>query len=155
MLEILQVESDENIKIAKELIMEYVDSLGFDLDFQDFEHELADLKEHYAPPDGCLLLATLENKPVGCVAMSKFGDNICEMKRLYIRPEFRGHGFGRALAENVIEKAKESGYSHMRLDMVMPRDAARELYLSLGFKDIEPYRYNPIEGAVFMELKLT
>lgn len=154
MLKIIQAKSGENLEQAKMLFVEYADSLGFDLAFQDFERELVNLAEHYAPPDGCLLLAQVESQAVGCVGMKRFSQNICEMKRLYVRPKFRGRGIGRALAEAIIEKARKIGYNLMRLDMVLPRDAAMKLYLSLGFRDIEPYRYNPIEGTVFMELNL-
>jgi GNAT superfamily N-acetyltransferase len=154
-LRILAVETNEGFERIRELFVTYADSLGFDLGFQDFEQELADLAEYYAPPDGCLLLATSKGQPAGCVALKKFGEDVCEMKRLYVKPEFRSLGIGRALAEAIIERARKSGYTRMRLDMVLPRDAARSLYLSMGFEDIEPYRYNPMEGAVFMELKLT
>lgn len=154
MLEILKAKSDEDFEHVRILFQEYAVTLGFDLGFQDFEQELADLAAHYASPEGCLLLARHGNRVVGCVAMKRFDNGICEMKRLYVKPQLRGLGIGRALAEAIIEHAKKAGYTCMRLDMVLPRDVARSLYLSLGFRDIEPYRYNPIEGAVFMELEL-
>jgi len=154
MLKIVPAQTDEDFEIAKKLLIEYADSLGFDLSFQDFEQELADLSNHFASPEVCLLLAIYESQAVGCVAIKRFDNDICEMKRLYVKPQFRGLGIGRALAEAVIKHAQKVGYDCMRLDMVLPRDSARSLYLSLGFKDIEPYRYNPMERAVFMELKL-
>jgi len=113
---------------------------------------LADLPAEFAEPSGCLLLAMYGELPVGCVGLRDIGDDICEMKRLFVMPEWRGRGIGKALAKEVIEKAKKIGYVCMRIDTF--DDAAKALYASLGFKKIEPYRYNPIEGVVFMELKL-
>jgi ribosomal protein S18 acetylase RimI-like enzyme len=154
MPKIFRAKTDEDFDIAKKLLVEYADSLGFDLGFQDFEQELADLSNHFASSDDCLLLALHESKTAGCVILKRFDNGICEMKRLYVKPSFRGLGIGRALAEAVIKLAQKAGYDCMRLDMVLPRDPARNLYFSLGFKDIQPYRYNPMERAVFMELKL-
>jgi GNAT superfamily N-acetyltransferase len=154
MLRVFQAQTDKDLETIKTLFAEYADSLGFDLDFQNFEEELTNLSGEYIDSAGCLLLAEYKGQIVGCVGLKQFGDGICEMKRLYVRPEFRGLGIGKALAKDVIKEAKKIGYNRMRLDMVLPRDAPRELYISLGFKDIEPYRYNPIEGAVFMELTL-
>jgi len=129
--------------------------LGFDLDFKNFKKELANLPGDYAPPGGRLLIALWREQLSGCVALRKLEDRICEMKRLYVRPQFRGKGIGRALAEAIIEKAREIRYHSMRLDTISSMDGARALYLSLGFKEIAPYRYNPIKGAAFMELGLT
>ena len=154
MLEIMQGQTGKNLELAKMLFREYSASLGFDLDFQDFEEELANLPSGYALPEGCLLIATYTRQPAGCVTLRKVGASVCEMKRLYVRPQFRGLGIGRALAEAIIERARTVGYTCMRLDTVPSMKAARALYVSLGFRVIEPYRYNPIEGAVFMELAL-
>jgi len=154
MLEILQAETDKNLELAKVLFEEYAGSLDFGLDFQDFEDEFANLPGAYASPGGCLLLAMYADQPAGCVALRKLSDGACEMKRLYVKPEFRGLGLGRALAEAVIEQARRKGYNHIRLDTVPSMKVARALYISLGFKVIDSYRYNPIEGAVFMELTL-
>jgi len=154
MLQIVPVETDQQLELVKTFFAEYADSLDFDLDFQDFEEELATLPGDYRPPRGRLLLAEYEDEVAGCVALRDLGDRICEMKRLYVRPQFRGRGIGRALAEAVIEKAKKSSFAHMRLDTAPSMAAARALYASLGFREIGPYRYNPIEGAVFMELTL-
>ena len=154
MLKIYPVKNDEDFEIIKGLFVEYADSLGFELCFQNFDEELANLPGDYAPPDGCLLLATYRDKVAGCVGLRKLSDGICEMKRLYVRPDLQGLKIGRALAEAVIERARSIGYARMRLDTVPSMEMARQLYISLGFNDIEPYRHNPIEGAVFMELKL-
>ena len=154
MLQIVPVETDQQLELVKTFFAEYADSLDFDLDFQGFEEELATLPGDYRPPRGRLLLAEYEDEVAGCVALRDLGDRICEMKRLYVRPQFRSRGIGRALAEAIIEAAKKSSFAHMRLDTAPSMEAARALYASLGFREIGPYRYNPIEGAVFMELEL-
>ncbi len=123
----------------------YGNSLGFDLSFQDFDRELAD-------PLGVYDLVLLA--PGGCVALREIGDGVCEMKRLYVRPEARGSGLGRRLAEAAIARARERGYERMRLDTVPGMEVAQSLYESLGFREIEPYRYNPIPGTRFLELVL-
>ena len=137
---------------ARELIEEYVDSLGIDLGFQEIDKELAEFPGAYAPPVGCVILAYADGDPAGCVAVRPFEDDSCEMKRLYVRPPYRGHGTGRALAVAAIEAARELGYGRMRLDTQPEMDAARALYRSLGFREIEPYRYNPTPGTAYMEL---
>ncbi len=154
MLEIIEAESDEDIEQVRTLFGKYADTLDFGLDFQDFEEELTNLPGDYIRPAGCLLLALYKGQPAGCVGLRKLSEGVCEMKRLYVREQFRGLGIGRALAEAVIEEAKKIGYNYMRLDTVPAMEAARALYVSVGFKQIGPYRYNPIEGAVFMELRL-
>jgi len=154
MLRIAKATTDKDIKMVKMLFAEYADSLDFGLDFQDFEEELANLPGGYAPPSGCLLLAKYKDQLAGCVALRQISEEVCEMKRLYVRPEFRCLGIGRALAQAIIEQARRIGYIYMRLDTVPSMEIARTLYTSLDFKQISPYRHNPIEGAVFMELKL-
>jgi putative acetyltransferase len=138
------------------LFLEYAHSLGFSLCFQNFDKELASLPGDYAPPDGRLLLAEHEEQLAGCVALHKLEDGICEMKRLYVRPQFRRLKVGRALAESIIAEARSIGigYRRMRLDTVAPLMAnAVSLYRQLGFQEIAPYRTNPIEGALYMELQ--
>ena len=154
MLKILQAETGKNLELTKALFEEYAASLSFDLDFQDFEEELVNIPGAYASPEGCLLLALYTGQVAGCVAARKLSDGVCEMKRLYVKPKFRGLGIGRALAEAVLEQARRMGYTRMRLDTVPSMNIARVLYVSLGFRVIDAYRYNPIEGAVFMELTL-
>lgn len=154
MLNIVQAQTTQHLAQIRELFQEYASALGFDLCFQDFDEELAGLPGEYAPPRGRLLLAAHDDKVVGCVALRPIDKRACEMKRLYIQPDARGLGVGRALANVVIEEARKIGYEVMRLDTVPWMTAAITLYESLGFRDIEPYRYNPIEGARFMELSL-
>lgn len=153
-MKIYPAETDKDIEIVRTLFAEYADSLGFDLGFQGFEEELANLPGCYAPPEGCILLAKYNEEIAGCVALRKLSDGICEGKRLYVKPEFRGLKIGRKLAEAIIEEAREIGYSRIRADTVGSMKTALALYMSLGFKKIEPYRHNPIEGAVFIELEL-
>jgi len=154
MLRIIPAKPEQDLELIRELFKEYASSLGFDLSFQDFKTELANLPGDYAPPDGCILLAKDKEQIAGCVALRKMGEDICEMKRLYVRPEFRGKGIGRKLSVAIIDKARDIGYKYMRLDTVPAMKQAIALYRSLGFKQIEPYRYNPIEGATFMELEI-
>ena len=150
-----QAESPAQIAQARELFLEYAQSLGFSLCFQNFDKELAELPGDYAPPEGRLLLANYEGKLAGCVALHKLDPQICEMKRLYLRPEFRGKGLGRVLAGRVIAEARQIGYRTMRLDTVEPvMNDAVAMYRKIGFREIAPYRANPIAGAMYMEFQL-
>lgn len=154
--DVRQVQSTDQVATVRELFLEYAQSLGFSLCFQSFDKELAGLPGDYRPPEGRLLLATHQATPAGCVALHKLDPEACEMKRLYVRPQFRGKGLGRALAERVIADAREIGYQRLRLDTVEPvMQAAVAVYRQLGFREIAPYRENPIEGALYMELKLS
>jgi putative acetyltransferase len=150
-----QTESPAQISQARELFLEYAQSLGFSLCFQNFDKELAGLPGDYAPPEGRLLLVECEGQLAGCVALHALEPGICEMKRLYLRPRFRGKGLGRALAERIMAEARQIGFRRMRLDTVEPvmKDAVG-MYRRLGFKDIAPYCPNPIAGAMYMELEL-
>jgi GNAT superfamily N-acetyltransferase len=154
-LALTHAESAAQIAQARELFLEYSESLGFSLCFQNFEQELAGLPGGYAPPDGRLLLAECEGQVAACVALHKLEQGVCEMKRLYLRPPFRGKGLGRALAERIIAEARQIGYHHMRLDTVEPvmKDAVA-MYRKLGFKEIAAYCPNPMAGAMYMELEL-
>jgi putative acetyltransferase len=154
-MQLSQVTSDAETQEARKLFEEYHKWLGLNLCFQNFDAELAALPGEYAPPSGRLLLATENDQVAGCIALRRLDDGICEMKRLYVRPEFRGTGLGRLLAESLIQVAREIGYHRMRLDTLPGRmDRAIAMYRRLGFKDIEPYYFNPVEGAAFMELEL-
>jgi ribosomal protein S18 acetylase RimI-like enzyme len=150
-----QADSPAQIAQARELFLEYAQSLGFSLCFQNFDQELANLPGDYAPPEGRLLLAHHEADLAGCVALHKLEPGISEMKRLYLRPQFRGQGFGRFLAERILNEAFKIGYRKIRLDTVEPvmKDAVA-MYRKLGFKEVAPYRPNPIAGALYMELEL-
>jgi putative acetyltransferase len=154
-ISLFQAESPAHIAQARELFLEYASSLGFSLCFQNFDKELASLPGDYAPPEGRLLLAEYEFQPAGCVALHKLSDGICEMKRLYLRPQFRGKGLGRLLADRIIAEARQIGYHHMRLDTVEPvmKDAVA-MYRKIGFREIAPYRANPMPGTLYMELLL-
>jgi ribosomal protein S18 acetylase RimI-like enzyme len=155
--------SPEELAVVRRLFREYAASLGFDLGFQGFEQELAGLPGEYAPPRGRLLLALaegpasgpLESRALGCVALKPIDCESCEMKRLYVAPAQRGRGLGRRLAERVIAEARAIGYRRMRLDSIETMKEALGLYRSLGFRPIPPYRYNPILGAVYLELPLS
>jgi putative acetyltransferase len=154
-LSVFPAESPAQTAQARELFLEYAQSLGFSLCFQNFDKELAGLPGDYAPPQGRLLLAECEGQLAACVALHGLEPGICEMKRLYLRPQFRGKGLGRALADRIIAEARQIGYQRMRLDTVEPvmKDAVA-MYRKLGFKEIAPYRPNPIAGAMYMELEL-
>ena len=153
--EIIRVHSPDHVELVRELFKEYEAWLGINLCFQNFEKELAELPGEYVPPAGRLLLAIQDNRVAGCIALRKIGDGLCEMKRLFVRAEFRGKGLGRRLVDAVIREAREIGYQRMRLDTLPGKmDEAIALYRSLGFKEIEPYYQNPVPGAKFMELEL-
>ena len=153
-MRLTHVETEEQVGQARALFQEYSDATGVDLCFQNFTHELATLPGDYAPPSGRLILAYEGEEAAGCVALRKVDDALCEMKRLYLRPNFRGTGLGRTLAERIIEEARGIGYERMRLDTLPTMRSAIALYRSLGFKEIEPYRFNPVEGTLYMELEL-
>jgi putative acetyltransferase len=151
----VQVSSEEEINLARQLFREYEKWIDVDLCFQSFEKELAGLPGSYAPESGRLLLAYSDQELAGCIALRRISNETCEMKRLFLRPEFHGRGLGRTLAEKMISEAREMGYSRMRLDTIPGKmDKAIALYRSLGFKEIAPYYDNPVAGATFMELLL-
>ena len=153
MIQISTANAAEDLPEVRKLFLEYQSALGISLCFQNFDAELAALPGDYAPPDGCLLLARYQEEIAGCIALRELSDGICEMKRLYVRPEYRGAKIGKALAEAVIENARRIGYGCMRLDTLPHLEAALSLYKSLGFHEIPPYHDYPMR-AVFMELAL-
>ena len=154
MWEIVQSENQKDVETARSLIKEYTDSLGINLDFQHFDKELQQFPGHYAPPEGRVLLAKSGNQIAGCVCLRRLAGDVCEMKRLYVKPEYRGRAIGTQLALAVIQEAKTIGYRCMRLDTLPTMSAAMALYTTLGFKRTELYYENPFEGAMFFELKL-
>ena len=153
--ELIQAVLPEHIEQTRSLFLEYAESLSFSLCFQSFDEELKTLPGAYAAPSGRLLLAHYEQQAAGCVALRMLEANICEMKRLYVRPAYRGKGLGRVLVKRVIADARAIGYERMRLDTIASsmKDAV-ELYRRMGFQEIPPYRANPIAGALYMELLL-
>lgn len=154
MSDIVQAHEPAFTDAVRTLFMEYAESLDFELCFQDFEHEVETLPGKYAPPTGRLLVAMDNEQVAGCVALRKLSQDVCEMKRLFVRPEFRHLKLGRTLAQAVIGEARQLGYKRMRLDTVPAMQAAIALYRSLGFREIPAYTQNPVPGAIFMELEL-
>jgi putative acetyltransferase len=150
------VEAIDDFQLAeiRRLFADYSNSLPFDLNFQSFDEELAQLPGKYAAPDGCLLLAYIDSSVAGCVGLRKIATGICEMKRLFVHPEFQGFGAGISLIKEIVRVGKTKKYSKMRLDTVPSMKNAIALYRSLGFVEIEPYCENPIAGAIFLELDL-
>ena len=139
---------------ARGLVDEYHRSVGTDLCFEGFAEELASLPGAYVRPGGRLYVATKDGRPVGCVALRALEADLCEMKRLYVRPEARGLGLGRRLATLVIDEARRTGYARLRLDTLPSMKTAIVLYQELGFAEIAPYCENPVPGAIFLELAL-
>ena len=151
---IIAATTPAQIEQTRALFREYAEATGHCECFQGLAKEVEGLPGDYAPPFGQLLLAEAGSQPAGCVALRKLDGGVCEMKRLYVRPEFRGHGLGRRLAEAAIAGARQSGYRALRLDTLASMVAARALYQTLGFRPIGRYNDNPIEGAVYLELSL-
>jgi len=144
----------DDVDEVRRLFTEYQTSLGVDLSFQDFANELATLPGQYVPPRGRLLLARSDSAVAGCVALRPMADAACEMKRLFVRPAFRATGLGRLLAARVIDEARAIGYARMCLDTLPSMGRAQALYETLGFRDIEAYRYNPVAGTRYLGLDL-
>jgi GNAT superfamily N-acetyltransferase len=153
---IVPAQGPAEIDAARILFREYAAGLGFDLAFQGFEAELAALPGDYAPPRGALLLARGDDAETwaGCVALRSLDREVCEMKRLFVRPAWRGTGLGRRLAEAILDAGRRLGYVRMRLDTVPAMQNAIGLYESLGFRDIAPYRHNPVPGTRWLEAPL-
>jgi putative acetyltransferase len=155
-MEIVRAETPQEIDAARVLFREYERFLKVDLCFQDFEAELAGLPGKYAPPEGALFLAMAlrGSEAGGCVALRRIEPGICEMKRLYVRPEQRGNGLGRQLAVRIIGEGAKLGYRRMRLDTLDRLAEAVRLYRSLGFRQIPAYYDNPLAGVLYWELDL-
>ena len=158
-IELRCVSTPAELSSVAELFREYAARLHVDLCFQNFEAELAGLPGEYEPPGGQLVLAYVDGRLAGCGAMRLLADadyaNACEMKRVFVRPAFRGCGLGRALAQRLLDEGRRAGYSAMLLDTLDDMEAARELYASLGFEEIPPYYFNPIPGAHYLKADLT
>lgn len=154
-MELVVAKSEEELETAKQLFIEYAESLDFDLCLQGFHEEIADLRNSYLEPKGCIFLARESHQTAGCVAIRSLENPLeCEMKRLYVRPPFRKHGIGRSLAQTAIMWAYSAGFSVMRLDTLDTMTTALQLYKSLGFLEGQAYGDNPIACARFLELKL-
>ena len=157
-VQLLAPDTPEAVDAARSILREYAESLNIDLCFQDVDAEIAGLPGDYAAPGGALLLAYVDGELAGCGALRPLPDvdyaNACEMKRLYVRRAFRRFGLGRSLAQALMDRATEAGYSVMLLDTLDDMEAARELYTTLGFEEIPPYYYNPIPGAHYLKAQL-
>jgi ribosomal protein S18 acetylase RimI-like enzyme len=147
---VIKIAPADDYDVVRELLREYAAGIGVDLSFQDFEKELESLATFYDR----IFIARSGDDVAGCVALRHISDITCEMKRLYVRPAFRGHGTGRALALGIIEEARRRGYTRMRLDTLPLMTEAFALYDSLGFHSIAPYRHNPVDGTKYLELEL-
>lgn len=155
MISISEAQTAKHFDQARTLFREYEIWLGVDLCFQGFEQELAGLPGKYAAPQGCILLANEDATAIGCVAVRPINDNVCEMKRLYVQPEFRNRGLGNKLVRLIIDKAREVGFERMRLDTLNTLEEAMHLYEKYGFKEIEPYYNNPLSNTIYWELGLS
>jgi putative acetyltransferase len=158
-IELLTPATAELLDATRRIFREYAEQLGVDLCFQNFEAELAELPGDYAAPRGALLLATVDGEVAGCGALRPLTDvdypNACEMKRLYVRPAFRRFGIGRLMAQALMDRGLQAGYSNLLLDTLDDMEAARGLYTSLGFEEIPPYYFNPIPGAHYLRAPLS
>jgi putative acetyltransferase len=153
-VKITEAQGPDEIEEVRHLFWEYETFLGVDLSFQCFEDELVTLPGKYAPPTGALFIAVNGEQTAGCVALRKLEDAVCEMKRLFVRPQFRGRGLGRQLAVRIVDEAIRLGYSMMLLDTLDRLEKAMKLYESLGFVRTKPYYHNPLHGVVYWKLDL-
>ncbi|OGO77093.1 MAG: GNAT family N-acetyltransferase [Clostridiales bacterium GWB2_37_7] len=153
-IDFINVSHGENLDHVRQLFLEYAQSLNVDLSFQDFSKEFEMLPGKYTYPDGALMLALVDGKPAGCIALRRLSEETCEMKRLFVRESFQGLGIGKELVRLIIEEGRKLGYPYIRLDTLPSMKKAQDMYVLFGFYDIEPYVYNPIDGTRYMELKL-
>lgn len=150
-----EVESDGDYEVAIKLFEEYASQIGVDLSFQNFNDEIRDIKNQYSRPDGLIFLVfNDQNDPVGCFGIRKFEEGIGELKRMYLKDEARGQGLGKRMLKDAVKAGKALGYLKMRLDTLPSMNAAIGLYKSLGFYEIDAYRYNPISGTKYFEISL-
>jgi putative acetyltransferase len=147
--------TNQEFEVGRILFLQYAESLDLDLGFQDFPTELKAIDKQYSKPTGALLLAYKNSIPVGCVGIRKFDEDTAELKRMYVQTEYRKYKIGMKLLERIVEIAKELNYKSIRLDTLPTMSNAQRLYRSFGFSEIPPYRFNPVNGTVFMEKKLT
>jgi putative acetyltransferase len=153
-MKIQKIATEQDLEDVKQLFREYANFLQVDLCFQDFENELAKLPAKYAEPEGAIFLVKVDEKPAACVALWKLEEGICEMKRLYVKPEFQGLGLGKKLTLTLMEEAKNKGYKTMKLDTLKRLQSANYIYHSLGFTAIKPYNFNPEVDVVYFEKDL-
>jgi len=153
-VEIKYVTDTKLVEDVGRLFLEYAGTLGIDLCFQNFNEELENLPGKYSYPDGALLIALVDGKDAGCAALRKISNEVCEMKRLYVSDKYRGFGIGKMLLSEIIDRAVKLRYEFIRLDTLPDMKSAQKMYERFGFYDIDPYVYNPVKGARYMELKL-
>ncbi|MBM2814621.1 MAG: acetyltransferase family protein [Ignavibacteria bacterium] len=153
-IKIIKAKNANDFALGKEIILEYNDWLGFDLSFQDFDIEINNLEEMYSEPEGGLVLALLDNQVIGVAGIRKIGNGECELKRMFVKRDFRNLGIGRMLLEYSIKLARELKYDKIKLDTLSSMAVAIKLYLDYGFREISPYRFNPYESARYFELEL-
>jgi putative acetyltransferase len=151
---LIQPDSAETWRQARALVEQYAASLGVDLSFQNFNHELDHLADEYSPPQGAFLLAVEESRSLGCVGLRQHAPDIGEIKRLFIAPAARGRGLGRLLAEAIVAAGRQRGYRQLLLDTLASMNQAHALYASMGFRPTAPYRYGPVPGSAYLELNL-
>ncbi|HEY0283852.1 MAG TPA: GNAT family N-acetyltransferase [Vicinamibacterales bacterium] len=153
-LTIVEAATSADFAVGRAMFEEYSRAIDIDLCFQDFAAELDRLSVMYAPPAGALLLARSDSGVAGCAGLRKLRDDICEMKRLYVRPEFRGRGLGRRMAEEIALRARELDYRTLVLDTLGTMEAAQGLYVSMGFKPATSYYVNPLPNVKYFSLDL-
>jgi ribosomal protein S18 acetylase RimI-like enzyme len=149
-IEYVYADGDEHLEEVRQLFIEYAESLNVDLSFQNFEQELKELPKRYGPPDGVVVIARVNGKSAGCAALHRLSEEICEMKRLYVRDDFRGLGIGKELITVILTEAVKRNYRLIRLDTLPTMGKAQSLYEAFGFYDVDPYVYNPIPGTRFL-----
>ena len=155
-MDLKEVKSHKEYKAAISLFKEYVSQINVDLSFQNFDKEIKEIKSQYSRPHGAIFIAYDFGKvPIGCSGLRRFEDSICELKRMYLKKEFRGRGIGKRLLIKSIEVGKELGYEKMRLDTLPSMESAIRLYKKIGFYEIKAYRFNPVEGTKYFEIQLT